>query len=115
MKHDKTVAPEPNGAGQQDETVASAQKDNVASPPREDDHAEALSGKLAALNTNEQPQSPTNNAPPRESIDSVRSNGSVMETAPGAPLGQGKVVFDHPPTEEEKVQARELMVKKGLI
>lgn len=86
----------------------------------EEQHAEALSGKLAALNTNDPPVS-TDNQPlqqhndvPRESIDSVRSRGSIQETAQGAPVGQGKVFFDHPPTEEEKQQAMDLIEKKGL-
>jgi hypothetical protein len=48
---------------------------------------------------------------PRRSIDSVRSSASVeVETAPGPPAGP--VVFDHPPTEEEKLQARRLMEKE---
>jgi hypothetical protein len=48
---------------------------------------------------------------PRRSVDSVRSAASVeVETAPGPPAGP--VVFDHPPTEEEKLEAQRLMEKE---
>jgi hypothetical protein len=48
---------------------------------------------------------------PRRSVDSVRSATSVeVETAPGPPAGP--VVFDHPPTEEEKLEAQRLMEKE---
>jgi hypothetical protein len=46
----------------------------------------------------------------RQSIDSVRS--VEAPTAPGPPAGP--VAFDHPPTEEEKQQAKELMEKYAI-
>ena len=49
---------------------------------------------------------------PRRSVDSVRSVQSVeVETAPGPPAGQ--VAFDHPPSEEEKLKARQLMEQEA--
>jgi len=44
----------------------------------------------------------------RTSIDSVEA----LKTAPGPP--SGPAVFDHPPTDEEKQQAQELLQKHGI-
>jgi hypothetical protein len=103
---DETPAPSDESPRPANGAVAAAVPSTVGTTQVENGQAvnsNELDKRMKDLSVDDNVPSPTSPA----NIDV-----SVVETAPGPPAG-GPVVFDHPPTDEEKKLAEEILARLG--